>query len=245
MLEDATMPALVMTSGNLSGHPIVFNNVSAIAQLGEIADYFILNDRDIHTRIDDSVVRVMAHRNHLSFPATFTRLCPYPVHLPFNVDPIIALGAELKTTVSIAKGNKVFMSQHIGDLKMTLRLNHTLRASITCKSSSILSQRLWPVTFIRRFAQRAMRWSNRSCGLFRYSIIMRIWLRVWPRTDSRGKTIGVVFDGTGYGTDGAIWGGEFLVGIPEALNVQHICATSLYRAVTARLKNPSGSLFRY
>lgn len=63
LLEDAALPVLIMTSGNLSGHPIVIDNDTALKQLSEIADYFILNDRDIHTRVDDSVVRVMANKD--------------------------------------------------------------------------------------------------------------------------------------------------------------------------------------
>lgn len=125
LLSDPKMPALVMTSGNRSGYPIVCDNVSAIEQLGDIADYFILNNRDIHTRVDDSVVRVMSlpegRHSHLSFIRRSRGYAPYPVHLPFDAGKAIALGAELKTTVSIAKGKEVFISQHIGDLKMTKR----------------------------------------------------------------------------------------------------------------------------
>lgn len=121
LLSDPKIPALVMTSGNRSGHPIVCDNASAIEQLGDIADYFILNNRDIYTRVDDSVVRVMSlpegRHSHLSFIRRSRGYAPYPVHLPFDVGKTIALGAELKTTVSIAKGKEVFISQHIGDLK--------------------------------------------------------------------------------------------------------------------------------
>ncbi|MGS3629683.1 Sua5/YciO/YrdC/YwlC family protein [Enterobacter hormaechei] len=77
-----------MTSGNRSGYPIVCDNVSAIEQLGDIADYFILNNRDIHTRVDDSVVRVMSlpegRHSHLSFIRRSRGYAPYPVHLPFE-----------------------------------------------------------------------------------------------------------------------------------------------------------------
>lgn len=226
MLEDATMPALVMTSGNLSGHPIVFDNVSAIAQLGEIADYFILNDRDIHTRIDDSVVRVMAHRNHLSFLRRSRGYAPYPVHLPFNVDPIIALGAELKTTVSIAKGNKVFMSQHIGDLKNDL----TFKSHLACVNHL---QKLLDIepTIVACDLHPAFRSTRNALEQSQLRVIQvqhhhAHMAACMAENGLRGKTIGVVFDGTGYGTDGTIWGGEFLVGdtrsVERAAHLRHI-----------------------
>lgn len=212
MLEDTTMPALVMTSGNLSGHPIVFDNTSAIVQLGEIADYFILNDRDIHTRVDDSVVRVMTHGNNLSFLRRSRGYAPYPVHLTSRVDPIIALGAELKTTVSIAKGNEVFMSQHIGDLKNDL----TFTSHLTCVNHlqkllniepKVVACDLHPAF---RSTRRALEQSQlRVIQVQHHHAHMASCM---AENGLSGKTIGVVFDGTGYGVDGTIWGGEFLVG---------------------------------
>jgi len=212
MLEDTTMPALVMTSGNLSGHPIVFDNTSAIVQLGEIADYFILNDRDIHTRVDDSVVRVMTHGNNLSFLRRSRGYAPYPVHLTSRVDPIIALGAELKTTVSIAKGNEVFMSQHIGDLKNDL----TFTSHLTCVNHlqkllniepKVVACDLHPAF---RSTRRALEQSQlRVIQVQHHHAHMASCM---AENGLSGKTIGVVFDGTGYGVDGTIGGGEVLVG---------------------------------
>lgn len=216
LLEDKAMSALVMTSGNLSGNPIVFNNASAIEQLSEIADYFILNNRDIYTRIDDSVVRVMTHRDsdeyHLSFLRRARGYAPYPIHLPYNLGPIISLGAELKTTVSIAKGNKVFMSQHIGDLKNDL----TFESQIECVNhlqnllgveAMVLACDLHPAF---RSTRDALKQSQiRVVQVQHHHAHM---VSCMAENKLSGKTIGVIFDGTGYGKDGTIWGGEFLIG---------------------------------
>ncbi len=216
MLEDPALSTLVMTSGNLSGHPIVFNNTRAIEELGDIADYFILNDRDIHTRVDDSVVRIMSHRDMEKCTHLYLRrsrgYAPYPIHLAYDVGTIVALGAELKTTVSIAKGSKVFMSQHIGDLKNDL----TFTSHIDCINhlqkllgieASTLACDLHPAF---RSTRSAMSQSQRRVIQVQHHHAHMA--SCMADNGISGKTIGVIFDGTGYGTDGTIWGGEFLIG---------------------------------
>ncbi|HFK5653636.1 TPA: carbamoyltransferase HypF [Enterobacter cloacae] len=216
LLSDPKIPALVMTSGNRSGHPIVCDNASAIEQLGDIADYFILNNRDIYTRVDDSVVRVMSlpegRHSHLSFIRRSRGYAPYPVHLPFNVGKTIALGAELKTTVSIAKGKEVFISQHIGDLKN----DQTFTSHIECvnhlqkllgTSADAIACDLHP-SF--RSTRNALKQSKLQVIQVQHHHAHMV--SCMAENGLSGKTIGVIFDGTGYGTDGTIWGGEFLTG---------------------------------
>ncbi|WP_312178421.1 carbamoyltransferase HypF [Pseudescherichia sp.] len=230
MLEDPSLSALVMTSGNISGHPIVFNNAQALEQLGGIADYFILNDRDIHTRIDDSVVRVMAHRDTEKCTHLYLRrsrgYAPYPIHLAYDVGTIVALGAELKTTVSIAKGNKVFMSQHIGDLKNDLTatshidcINH-LQKLLGIEASTLACD-LHPAF---RSTRSAMNQSQRRVIQVQHHHAHMA--SCMADNGLSGKTIGVIFDGTGYGIDGTIWGGEFLIGdtrsVDRAAHLRHI-----------------------
>ncbi|XBS68881.1 carbamoyltransferase HypF [Acerihabitans sp. KWT182] len=216
LLEDPALPLLVMTSGNLSGHPIVFENQRAIEHLGDIADYFILNNRDIRTRVDDSVARLIVREGkdepQISFLRRSRGYAPYPIHLPYAVGSVMALGAELKTTVSISKGKQVFISQHIGDLK-----NETTYAShIDCAGhlQDLLAVRADAIACDLHPAFRSTR------NALEQSAIPVVQVQhhhahlasCMAENGLSGKTLGVIFDGTGYGTDGTIWGGEFLLG---------------------------------
>ncbi|MGN6648822.1 carbamoyltransferase HypF [Trinickia sp.] len=216
LLEDPALPALIMTSGNLSGHPIVYENQTALEQLRDIVDYFVLNDRDIRIRVDDSVARVIVREGKdeplMSFMRRSRSYAPYPIHLPYSVGSVVALGAELKTTVSIGKGNQVFVSQHIGDLKN----DTTFKSHVDCarhlqKLLSVepdtLACDLHPAFRSTRAAieQRAMR-------VVQVQHHHAHMVSCMAENGLSGKTIGVIFDGAGYGTDGTIWGGEFLLG---------------------------------
>ena len=107
-------PALVMTSGNFSEEPIATANEDAIDRLSELADAFLLHNRAIHIRCDDSVVKALP--THV-LPFRRSRgYAPYPVPLPFSSPPLLATGAELKNTFCLARDRHAFMSQHIGDL---------------------------------------------------------------------------------------------------------------------------------
>ena len=125
-----TPPCLVMTSGNPAGEPLCKDNAEALARLAPFCDGFLLHDRDIHTRVDDSVVRLMGDRPRLLRRSR--GYAPAPVRLGRDVPPVLAVGAELKNCFCLARGRDAFLSQHIGDLSNLATLEffeETLRAA--------------------------------------------------------------------------------------------------------------------
>src|SRR5690606_11081431 len=118
-LATSHLPLLVMTSANYSNEPIVKDNDEARERLATLADAFLMHNREIYGRCDDSVVRVVgnAFTDHL-LPLRRSRgYAPFPVKLPFRVPPTLAVGGELKATFCLAKGEYGYMSQHIGDME--------------------------------------------------------------------------------------------------------------------------------
>ncbi|HJW84019.1 MAG TPA: carbamoyltransferase HypF, partial [Anaerolineae bacterium] len=205
---------LVMTSGNLSEEPIATDNDEALARLSRLADAFLLHDRDIHVRCDDSVVRVFERRE---LPIRRSRgYAPYPVKLPFETPPALAAGAELKNTFCITRGAYAFLSHHIGDMENyeTLRsfedgvahFERLFRIRL-----ELIAYDLHPNYLATRYAlQRAERDGLRAIGVQHHHAHIAACM---AENGLRGDrpVIGVAFDGTGYGSDGAIWGGEFLI----------------------------------
>jgi hydrogenase maturation protein HypF len=227
LLERTDMDVLVMTSGNISGSPIEYSNEGALARLFTVADLVLHHDRDIETRVDDSVLRTSTHPE-LSRPlTTFIRrsrgYAPYPLDVPVALSPVLAFGAELKTTVSLASGRRVYISQHIGDLK-----NDETYASHQAAAEHLSGlHRLHP-----RFAAcdlhpdfRASRYARQVYGddLEQVQHHHAHMAACMAENQLEGPVIGVVFDGAGFGLDGTIWGGEFLLGdYAEAERVAHL-----------------------
>lgn len=216
LLERAGMDVLVMTSGNISGRPIEYRNDSALARLFAVADLVLHHDRDIETRVDDSVLRTSAHpdlgRPLITFIRRSRGYAPYPLDVPAELSPVIAMGAELKTTVSLASGRRVYISQHIGDLKN----DETYGSHRTAAEHLATLHRLHP-----RFAAcdlhpdfRASRYAREVYGedLLQVQHHHAHMAACMAENQLNGPTIGVVFDGAGFGLDGTIWGGEFLLG---------------------------------
>ncbi len=211
--------ALVMTSGNLSEEPIAYTNDEARERLATLADALLLHDRDIHTRCDDSVMRVTTGTDGRAHTLPLRRsrgYAPYPVRLPWPARPILAVGGELKNTFCLVRDDYAFLSQHIGDMENyeTLRsfeegvahMERLFRAR-----PQALAGDAHPDYMASRYArERAEREGLPLIETQHHHAHIAAGMAE-RGLDDRSPVIGVAFDGTGYGDDGAIWGGEFLI----------------------------------
>ena len=206
-------PALVMTSGNYSEEPIATDNDEALERLASLADAFLLHDRDIHARCDDSVTRIFAGAE---LPLRRSRgYAPYPVHLPFPVRQVLAVGAELKNTFCLTRDRYAFLSQHIGDMEnyetlcffeqMVEQLARTFRIE-----PEVIACDMHPGYLATRWAKSQIPNPQSPISVQHHHAHIAACMAENGLTGER-PVIGVAFDGTGYGSDGAIWGGEFLV----------------------------------
>ena len=222
--KNPSLTALVMTSGNLSEEPIATNNDEAREKLSKLADAFLMHNRDIHIRCDDSVVRVFED-NHNSkietgksiYPIRRSRgYAPFPVKLPMDVPQILAAGSELKNTFCITNKNYAFLSHHIGDLENyeTLRsfeegVDHFEK--LFRVTPEAIAYDLHPDYLATRYAlERAEREGIPAIGVQHHHAHIAACMAE-HELDGTQPVIGVAFDGTGYGEDGAIWGGEILI----------------------------------
>jgi hydrogenase maturation protein HypF len=210
LLADAQGP-LVMTSGNTSDEPIAYRDEDAVERLAQIADLFLLHDRPIETRTDDSVVRVAAGR-----PQVLRRSRGYvpaesalPVH---SGPPLLACGAELKNTFALAKSGRAWVGHPIGDLENyeTLRsfsegIVHFSR--LFAVEPETVAHDLHPEYLSTKYAMELD--SVRLVGVQHHHAHLAACL---AEHGEHGPAVGAIFDGTGYGSDGTVWGGELLLG---------------------------------
>ncbi|MGB9467253.1 MAG: carbamoyltransferase HypF [Candidatus Acidiferrum sp.] len=200
--------ALVMTSGNLSEEPIAIDNREAVERLGGIADYFLVHDREILLRCDDSVVRPSAGK--LRQIRRSRGYVPAPVRLDKELPQILAVGGELKNTICLTRGNLAFLSQHIGDLE-NIESFDFFRDAVRYLSRileiepEVIAYDLHPDYFSTKWAlaQKGVR----LVGVQHHHAHIAACMAE-NRID--GRVIGLSLDGTGYGSDGQIWGGEAL-----------------------------------
>ena len=206
LLAELDFP-MVATSGNLAEEPICTDERDALRRLNGIADLFLVHDRPIARHVDDSIVRVVMDREMVLRRAR--GFAPLPIHLSRrSLPPQLAVGAHLKSSVALAVGSDVFISQHIGDLESEAafdafrrvigdfeRLYDVQPESVTCDahpdylSTKFARQLGVPVREVQHHFAHVV-----SC---------------MAENDLEGPVLGVAWDGTGYGTDGTIWGGEF------------------------------------
>ncbi len=202
--------ALVMTSGNLSDEPIAYRDREARERLAEIADLFLVHDRDIHVRSDDSIIRVF-HGSPL-FLRRSRGYVPRGIRLPTEQPSVLAVGGELKATVCLTRNDRAFMSQHIGDLKNSATLR-SLEESVA-HLEKILEIRPAVVAHDLHPDYLSTAYAVDLPDLPRVAVQHHHAHMASSMAENglEGDVIGVIFDGTGYGPDGTVWGGEFLVG---------------------------------
>ncbi|MDD4239050.1 MAG: carbamoyltransferase HypF [Desulfotomaculaceae bacterium] len=200
---------LVMTSGNISEEPLVSSNVEALEKLGGIADCFLMHNRDVINKIDDSLTRVIASREAVIRRAR--GYAPEPMLLPEQLPEILGCGPEQKNTFCLTRDNHAFVSQHIGDLDNLPTLEYYERMIAFYKqifriNPRIVAYDLHPAYLSTQYAK--------SIGNVQLLGVQHHHAHIVSCMLENGITdqvIGIACDGTGFGTDGNLWGGEFLL----------------------------------
>jgi hydrogenase maturation protein HypF len=231
----ANFDALVMTSGNIAEEPIVIHNEEAVAKLSGIADAFLLHNRDIFMRVDDSVVIVMEEKEtetrrngdaeksnisdspsrrvagSISFIRRSRGYVPDPIHLHEEGPDVLGCGADIKNSFTLIKGSFAIPSQHIGDMENYETLQFFEESLRNLKDV----YRVKPVALAYDLHPMYLstRWALRQEGIEKIGIQHHHAhvASVMAEKGIKKKVVGVSFDGTGYGTDGNLWGGEFLL----------------------------------
>jgi len=214
LLFEADFPPMVMTSGNLSEEPICREEHEAVTRLAGIADLYLMHDRPIHTVCDDSVMMVQRGR-----PLMLRRgrgFAPRPLTLPLeSPEPILAVGPELKNAVCLVRGRQAFVSQHIGDLKNALAAGYfetTINKieRLLEVRPQVIAHDLHPGYLSTRYARRRAADAGTDVRLIGVQHHHAHVAAVMAENGLAGEVIGLAMDGTGYGPDGTIWGGEVL-----------------------------------
>ncbi len=245
-------PALVMTSGNRRGLPMATTNQAAFHELGGLADYFLLHDRDIINRSDDSVIRIID-----GMPA-FTRrsrgYVPDPISIPTNNGIVVALGAELRNAAAIGTQDKVFMTQYLGDITSLEGLEfekesiNTMRDLLNItRNPDVIACDLHPGYMTSQYGQVISQEMDIPLvkSQHHHAHITSVMAEHKIKDE---EVIGIALDGAGYGQDGQIWGGEVLkssyidyerLGQLEYLPMPggDLCAYHPYRMLIAGLTN--------
>ncbi|HEY5843399.1 MAG TPA: Sua5/YciO/YrdC/YwlC family protein, partial [Mycobacterium sp.] len=205
LLEPPGPSVLVMTSGNLAGEPLCYRDDDAVARLSGLADGFLTHERPILVPCDDSVVRP-------SFPIRRSRgYAPLPVALPLPVAPTLAVGGDLKNTFALADGRYAWLSQHIGDMDDLATLSAFEDAERHLEALTSVAPDVVVADAHPRY--RSGQWARRRGAVHtaqhHHAHIAAVMAE--HGLDGSRRVTGFAFDGTGYGTDGAVWGGEVLL----------------------------------
>lgn len=213
--------ALVMTSGNLGGEPICYRDDDAVKRLSHLADGWLMHDRAILVPCDDSVVRVLSTNgaadriDGTELPIRRSRgYAPLPIALPAPVPPTLAVGADLKNTMAVAEGRYAWLSQHIGDMDDLATLSAFDAAAAHLGALTGVRPEILVVDAHPHY--RSASWAHRNADgrpvrpvQHHHAHIAAVMAE--HGLDGSAQVLGFAFDGTGYGPDGAIWGGEVLL----------------------------------
>jgi len=211
LLFDADLKTIVLTSGNRRGLPLARTNAAAYAELGDVADFFLVHDREIVNRCDDSVLRVFDGVEY--FFRRSRGYTPRPVALPFAADsPVLAVGSDMKNTFCLLREENAFPGPHIGDIDNRETEQHFLASlaamtRILGVNPDLVACDLHPGYNTTRLAETLA--AGRLCRVQHHHAHLASCL---AENGLTGPVIGVVCDGTGYGTDGNLWGMEILHG---------------------------------
>ncbi len=206
--------ALVMTSGNQTDEPICIGNREAVERLQGIADFFLVHNRDILVRCDDSIAAVV--RGKTTILRRSRGYVPKPLLLKDRFPPALALGPQMKSTLCLLKGNLAFLSPHIGDLETPQARDFfheslAVMERITECRPHILACDLHPGYYATQAARQMEAAAKGKIILQPVQHHHAHIVSCMAENNLTGDVIGLAMDGTGYGTDGHIWGGEFLV----------------------------------
>ena len=211
LLFDKKLKMLVMTSGNKTNEPIAINNNDAINEFSHIADYFLFHNRDIYFANDDSIVKVQAKQKR--FFRRARGYAPLPISLNKTMPMILGCGAEKKNTICLTKNNFAFLSSHIGTLRNIKTYEHYkkniehLKYILSIKPE-IIAHDMHPLYMSTDFANLAVNKNIKKIAIQHHHAHA---VSCMAENNLDQEVIAIVLDGTGYGTDGNIWGGEILL----------------------------------
>ena len=235
LLVDDALDLLVLTSANLADEPICSEPLEAETRLSDIADGWLHHDRPIHLACDDSVVRLVGEAESSALqPVRRSRgYAPVPVRLPVEVPAVLAVGGELKATVCLGYGRRAWLSQHLGDVASVEALDLLGRTVDVLGAQSrvrpdVVAADMHPGYLSRRWAAERAERLGASLTLVQHHHAHLASLLAEHGRAPGEPVLGVTFDGTGYGLDASIWGGEFLLGSYSGVTrVAHLRPVSL------------------
>jgi hydrogenase maturation protein HypF len=207
LMKDLAVP-VVATSGNLRDEPICIDEHEALNRLGGIADYFLVHDRPIVRHVDDSIARVVCEREMLLRRAR--GYAPLPVHMKNSLPCVLAVGAHLKNSVALSVGKEIFISQHVGDLE-TSEAFSAFRRTATDLPRLYETEPVIVACDLHPDYLSAKHAAGMRLPLHHVQHHYAHVLACAAENELEEPVLGVSWDGTGYGTDATVWGGEFLL----------------------------------